>query len=130
MLLVRTRVGPSPIHGSGCFTEEPIQQGRRVWRLDPLVDREFDAAALGQLPEDLRAALRRYGYTQLRHQRRVVILCGDNARYMNHSSHPNLLEAGACHEFNIAARDIEAGEELTCDYHQFDLEAEQRLAQP
>lgn len=130
MLLVRTSVGPSPIHGLGCFSDEPIRQGQRVWQLDPAMDREFDAAALSALPEALRLLLRRYGYTQLRQGRRVVILCGDNARYMNHSSHPNLLEAGAANELNLAARDIGAGEELTCDYRQFDLDAGLRLAQP
>lgn len=47
-----------------------------------------------------------------------MVLCGDNARFMNHSFEPNCDDDGG--EFTTAARDIEAGEELTCDYRRFD----------
>jgi SET domain-containing protein len=42
---------------------------------------------------------------------------------MNHSEKPNLLDL----ETNIAARDIQAGEELTCNYYLFDLDADRKL---
>jgi SET domain-containing protein len=46
---------------------------------------------------------------------------------MNHSDHANLIEAGNGDAFNIAARDILAGEELTCDYNAFDTDASFKL---
>jgi SET domain-containing protein len=39
---------------------------------------------------------------------------------MNHSPRPNCHETGVQ---TITSRDIEAGEELTCDYRTFDHEA-------
>lgn len=46
---------------------------------------------------------------------------------MNHSSDPNLLEGGDNLELNVAARDIEVGEELTCNYYRFDLDVSEKL---
>lgn len=60
--------------------------------------------------------------------RKVIILCGNRAKHMNHSDTPNCLNTfmdGV--EVNIAARDIAPGEELTCDYDRFDLDARQKL---
>lgn len=44
-------------------------------------------------------------------------MVGDDARFINHSETPNLL----CYldDFVVAARDIEAGEELTENYREF-----------
>jgi len=58
-----------------------------------------------------------------------VTLCADNAKHMNHSDSPNVVngEDGDGVETNVAARDIEAGEELTCDYYSFDLDAARKL---
>ncbi|PKM07970.1 MAG: hypothetical protein CVV14_06225 [Gammaproteobacteria bacterium HGW-Gammaproteobacteria-4] len=46
-----------------------------------------------------------------------IVVNLDNARYMNHSDTPNLIEVDGC---NYTARDIAEGEELTCDYRVFD----------
>jgi SET domain-containing protein len=46
---------------------------------------------------------------------------------MNHSENPNLIEAGDGNAYNVAARDIKVGEELTCDYNAFDTDATFKL---
>lgn len=46
-----------------------------------------------------------------------VILDCSIGRYMNHSCNANVLESDG--GFDIAVRDIPAGEEVTCDYRQF-----------
>ncbi len=68
-----------------------------------------------------REQIRRYTYVDL--VRGSHVLCGDDARFCNHSDHPN------CHDFpdadggtTVAARDIGEGEELTSDYSRFDGE--------
>lgn len=48
------------------------------------------------------------------------ILCGDNARFLNHSFNPNLVADDSGGENDVAVRNITAGEELTVDYSQFD----------
>jgi len=54
--------------------------------------------------------------------RKMMVLCADHAKHVNHSDDPNLLETpDGLREY--AARDIAAGEELTCNYFIPDLEA-------
>lgn len=128
MLLVKTTIKPSNIHGLGCFSDESIRAGQCVWVLNRSIDAEFQTATIPSLSESEQALLKRFGYSTKRNGAYVVILCGDNARYMNHSNSPNLLEAGNENEFNVAARHIRAGEELTCDYTKFDLDARLRIS--
>jgi len=45
-----------------------------------------------------------------------MAVCADDARFMNHSENPSCLDEG---ETTSAKRDIQAGEELTCDYRTF-----------
>lgn len=115
MLRVRTYLAASPIDGIGLFAAEPIPRGAIVWKLDERFDRSYD---LRDIPADdalLHDMLARYGYRTSAAP--VVILCGDDARFMNHSPTANTDEIG---EMTIAVRDIAAGEEITCDYAKFD----------
>ncbi len=58
------------------------------------------------------------------------VLCADDARLMNHSDDPTVVgdyEAEPVCGVDIAARDIEPGQELTCDYATFDKVDRQAL---
>ncbi len=125
MLLVKVRLKPSPLHGIGCFAEESIPEGQLVWVFDERIDLRISASDLGRLPAPVRDFLGTYGYVEIYEGRKTVVLCGDHSRHMNHSDHPNLLNMG---ERDVAARDIERGEELTCNYYEFDLEAATKLS--
>jgi len=48
----------------------------------------------------------------------VIEYNADNARFMNHSSQPNTYQDDHCRI--LTARDVQAGEELTCNYLFFD----------
>jgi SET domain-containing protein len=55
MLLVRTRLAPSAIHGLGVFAAEPIARGAEVWRFTPGFDLDLalrDIAAGEELTVD------------------------------------------------------------------------------
>jgi hypothetical protein len=120
VLLVETTVGPSHIHGLGCFANEFIPKGKRVWVFDRRIDPIIYESQLPRLPQAMRTLLEQKGFVARRRWRRCIVLCGDDSRYMNHSDDPNLVK-------NVACRDIEAGEELTCDYWSFDLDAAKKL---
>jgi SET domain-containing protein len=123
MLLVRASVRPSPIHGLGCFAEEPIRAGQVVWVYDERVDTAVATADLHRLPEPVQEYFLNFGYEEIHDGVRVTVLCGDHAKYVNHSDDPNLIDG----ETNTAARDIAPGEELTCNYFKGDLDAERKL---
>lgn len=124
MMLVRTTVRPSSIHGLGCFAEEDIRKGQVIWEFDPRFDIVLSPQEVAGLPAAMQDYLEIYAYTETRDGREVIVLNADNGKYMNHSDNPNVDGAG---DKNIAARDIRAGEELTCDYHSFDLSSGEKL---
>lgn len=127
MLMVSACIKPSPIHGLGCFTNEKIKKGQVVWVYDPRVDVRIPVSELPSLPEPMQAFLHMYGYGTIYEGQEVIVLCGDHAKHMNHADVPNVVQADESGMTYVAARDIEAGEELTCDYYSFDLEARRKL---
>jgi SET domain-containing protein len=119
MLLVKTYLAPSSIHGIGLFAAERIRKGTVLWRMNPLIDIEFTEAELETLAQPAREQVDKYTYTDL--VRKKLVLCGDDARFFNHDDAPNCLDyPDAEGGKTVAARDIEAGEELTCDYASLD----------
>lgn len=112
---VPTFLAPSPISGVGVFTPFPIRAGTILWEFTPGVDLRFPPSLLESVPEPFLTQLRHHCYED---DDGMLVLCGDHARFMNHSFEPNCDDSGA--EFTVARRDIAAGEELTCDYRLFD----------
>ena len=127
MILIQTIVQPSGIHGLGLFAAEPVARGVAVWRFEPGFDREFTKQQFAALPEAAQRHLRWFAFMDMASSNWV--LSGDHACFMNHSATPN---TGALPDAKfpittVALRDITAGEELTCDYFAFDIEAARKL---
>ncbi|PKM15093.1 MAG: SET domain-containing protein-lysine N-methyltransferase [Alphaproteobacteria bacterium HGW-Alphaproteobacteria-3] len=110
MLLIDTIVRSST-YGLGLFTTQPLRAGCCVWRWHSLTE---VVVPPGPHPAPFAEFLSHFGYLA---EGIGIVVNLDNARYMNHSDTPNLVERDGC---NYAARDIAAGEELTCDYRVFD----------
>jgi|SRR5947209_11250555 len=123
MLLVPTRLAPSTIHGFGVFAAAPIAQGMPVWRFAKGLDMEFAPDIVRTLPEHVRDFFARYGYVDRNLQR--IVLCFDDARFVNHSDTPNVTTDYAQDPYglDVALRDIAAGEELTMNYEGFEQRA-------
>lgn len=121
MLLVKTRIGPSAIEGTGLFADEDIPAGTKTWEFMAGYDVIFTEAEIDALPPVPRAELLRYVYHNERSGN--FIYCLDNARFMNHTEAPNtgsVYPPDGSEGHDIALRDIKRGEELTCDYREFD----------
>lgn len=119
MFLVDVRLERSPIHGWGVFARQRIPAGTRTWELVPGVDQLIDPAAVEGTRDDLRNLLVHYTYLHPFLRKRV--LCGDVAKFMNHSESPTVRGTHTTDGgYDVAVRDIEAGEELTVDYREFD----------
>ena len=127
MLLVKTTRGPSSIEGVGLFAAEFIPKGTRIWEYRDGVDQRFDESYLAQLAEDERCRLLTHCYRNPCSG--IYVLCGDDARYINHSEEPNTEDIGFeegilnGEGITIAARDIFPGEEIISDYASFDADA-------
>ncbi len=122
MLLVKTLIAPSTIHGVGLFADQDISKRTILWRFNPHFDIVFDDPELKNVPDIQRDFIRHFGY--LSQKLGKFVLCTDGAMFMNHSSTPNsgeISEEGGMEDSNIALRDIAKGEELTVDYRLFDL---------
>ena len=109
MLLVKTRLGKSDIHGFGVFAEEKIKKGTLMWQFAAGFDLEL---RIDVYPPQ-KSYILHYGSMV---EPGVYLLCGDNARFMNHSGSPNMSGSG---NENFALCDIEPGQEITCDYREF-----------
>ncbi|MGA7457170.1 MAG: SET domain-containing protein [Methyloceanibacter sp.] len=117
MLTVSTYVAPSAIEGLGVFAGEFIERGRLMWSLNPKFDIFVTREELGALPPHVQHFIARYSYPHLEMPGVVVVDC-DNGRFMNHTLAPNT-------DFRIfdkgyALIDIAEGDEITCNYHEFD----------
>lgn len=122
MLLIKTRLAESEIHGIGLFAAEFIREGTVVWESHPAFDIRLTAEQISGLPGPCREQIQKYSYRE-KHSG-LYVLCGDDARFFNHSARPNCIDVyrGEGGDLTLAARDIEEGEELTCDYALFDLD--------
>jgi uncharacterized protein len=118
MMLVPTRVAPSPIHGLGLFTEEPVRAGAAVCIFDLRYDTRFTFAEVAAMPPLMRAFVETYGFQD---QEEAGLFCVefDNGRLMNHADEPTLIQDGATAR---AVRDLASGEELTYDYRLLGLD--------
>lgn len=118
MMLVKTAVRPSQMHGLGCFTLEPIVKGQTVWGLVLGMDVKFSETQVESMQSEWADFVRHHAYLSGKSGGWVLPL--DDARYMNHSATPNLVSDHGGRD--VATRDIDAGEELTCDYRTFDAD--------
>lgn len=103
--------------GYGIVALKPIPRGTITWAIDKL-DRKFTPKEVRSMDPLYQEVLDKFTY---RNAEGNYILCWDNARFVNHSSHSNCMTTA--YEFEIAIRDIAAGEELTDDYGYLNLEA-------
>lgn len=106
----------SPEIGYGVFATRVIPRGTITWVRDRL-DQTLTAEAIERLPPVYHDIVLKYSFVDARGR---FVLCWDHARYMNHSCDPTCLSAG--YDFEIAIRDIAAGEELTDDYGSLNLD--------
>lgn len=100
----------SPQIGYGVVAKEFIPKGTITWVMDKL-DKEFTPEEVSQMEPAYQSIIDIYAY---RNHKGNLVLCWDNARFVNHSFNANCLSTA--YDFEIAIRDIQAGEQLTDDY--------------
>ena len=127
MMLIETRVAPSAIHGMGLFTVKFVPRGAPVWKFEPGFDHDFSPEQFAALSPLARQHTRWFCFVSRTDGH--VILSGDHACFINHSLAPN---TGAAPDakppvVTVAFRDIRAGEEITCNYFDYDADTAWKL---
>ena len=120
MLCVKTKVLPSPIHGLGIFADEFIPKGTEIWRFLSGFDQRFTHDQVAAFPPIVQRYLARQASFR---ESDLYLLCADEGNYFNHSDVPNVhsMEKKGEEEMPVyALRDIQAGEELTENYGEYD----------
>lgn len=119
MLHVKTFLAPSGIHGTGLFAGQDIPKGDLVWRFVRKLDQRIELPLVRALPRHAMEALLHYGYINPENPH-FVVLCFDDARFMNfHHHRPSTAPGDARIDGEadlVAARDLVKGEELTVGY--------------
>ena len=115
MIIVPTYLEKSPVHGFGVFAKEFIKKGSKVWEFNPIFDVRFTDAEFERMPQSVKAEIEHHLYQP--EPGGVLYYESTMGRYMNHSREPNVdfSDVGV----GWATRDIQPGEELTCDYRHF-----------
>jgi hypothetical protein len=108
----------NPEIGSGVFATRRIPRGTITWAQCSL-DRVLSPSEVKALGPAYHPVIDRYAYTNSAGD---YVLCWDFGRFMNHSCRPAVLAPGF--DIDVAIRDVEAGEQLTCDYALLNLEHE------
>lgn len=107
----------SPEIGFGVVATRLIPQGTITWVFDPL-DQTFSPAQVRAMTSLQKAFLEKYCY---RDHLGDYVLCGDHARFVNHSFRSSCLSTA--YNCELAVRDIYPGQELTDDYGYLNVEA-------
>jgi uncharacterized protein len=115
MFVIKTRVGPSSIHGTGVFACQDVPVGGEVWRYNPPFDQILSDVDVAGLSDGAKSFIEMYAYRCLDLDGQLV-LSGDHARFLNHSDDPNTEERPF---ISVARKPIVSGDEITCDYGAF-----------
>src|SRR3989338_1141236 len=110
MLLVKTKLKSSSIAGIGLFADEMIPKGTIVWKYNPVIDILLTKEQIGAFPQVVQEQIHNYAYFDGVFG--GYMLCGDDARFFNHSDDPNCDDTPPS-EVTIATRDIMPDEEIT-----------------
>ena len=109
MLLVKTEIKQSEIHGTGLFANEFIAKGSVIFK-ESIFTKYFTEDEYNSLPELQKQFIDHYCYFL-----GGVWRCSmDNDRFTNHSDTPNTIDQD--YYTTIAAVDINIGDEITADY--------------
>jgi hypothetical protein len=122
MLIVKTRLNLSKISGIGLYADEFIPKGTIIWKFTDCLDLSFNEAQYQEYKK-------KHNFYRLDHyvyKSKIsgnYILCTDDARFINHSYHPNTIDTmNDVEGLTIASRDIYEGEEITSNYEAFDAD--------
>jgi uncharacterized protein len=123
MLLVKTYIGPSEVHGNGLFADEHIPVGTEIWK--PGFEMIYDEQYLLELPPIQHALVMNCGWKDSIDG--FWHLSFDNDRFINHSVVRANVGWNKDHSKWVALELIMPDEEILENYYGYDSSATSRL---
>ena len=126
MLMVKTKIKESKIHGIGLFADQFISKGTIVWKFTEGFDLKFTKEQILNFPDLIQTYLYKYSWKSKKSKR--YCFSSDNGKYFNHSKTSNTLSQYYENEEEVvitAIRDIGIGEEITDNYSSFEYDSEE-----
>ena len=80
MLLVKTKIAKSSIHGIGVFADQPIKKGTVIWKFMPEFDISFSKQEVEKLSNPAKEQFYHYAYFDKKYGK--YVLCSDDARFL------------------------------------------------
>ena len=118
MILVKTRLAVSGVHGIGLFADQFIPKGTKTFEFIPWFDVSFTESDLAKMSEECRRQVLWYAYLDKKTNKYALL--SDDYRFINHSQDVTRVNIESTPDIDIALRDIQSGEELLCNYNKFD----------
>lgn len=88
MMVVRTYIDKSGIHGIGVFAKELLRKGDKIWEYHPVFDLKIDPDVFAALPEAAREEIEIHMY--MPEANGPFYYETTSGKYMNHSRDPNV----------------------------------------
>lgn len=124
MMLIKTYLAPDRYGGQGLFSHEDVQAKDVIFKFCFSKTRFISVNEYFSMDEAEKKDVEKHSYPCFApHDDPPMIgllLNLDNGKYMNHSDTPNTGHHPDNDELCIALRPIKQGEELTCNYNEFD----------
>lgn len=119
MILIEYEIRNSKIHGAGMFTKQNIKKGELIAKSSPELDVDITEEIFNTLREKEKSELLYWGFYD---KSQNVYHCDfDNTKFINHSINGNITQDQRYQDmYLIAKRDIDAREELTQNYLEFE----------
>ncbi|HSD56499.1 MAG TPA: SET domain-containing protein [Candidatus Saccharimonadales bacterium] len=119
MIHIKYQLKTSELHGIGLFADQAVRKGDIVYTASPLLDLNITQEQFDSLDQKEKGEILWWGFFDEPSQMWHVDF--DVSKFINHSYIPSLTQDSnhddAC---LLATRDIEAGEELTQNYLEFE----------
>ena len=115
MLQVKTTIDKSNMHGIGLYAAQFIPKGTVTWEYTPEFDNCYPLDCIKRMPKHIKKRFLDYSYIDYKQNK--YVLCFDDQRFINHSNKPNIKSTP---NMDVALRDIKKGEEMTCNYEDYE----------
>ena len=119
MIHIAYALKESDKHGIGLFAAENLQKGAVVYTASPVLDLNITKEQFDALDEREKKEMRWWGFWDAPHN--VWHVDFDVSKFINHSTEGTVTQNAAHQDaYLVTTRDVQAGEELTQNYLEFE----------